>query len=199
MILAWTIAGLVTLFLAFFALLELAKRRFGMSSEITRRIAHIGSGLLCWLDYVLLEPTVFGVMILTGVLFIVVSYRFNLFTSVHNVRRQTHGEIYLAVGQLASWAISLPKPAIFVPSLLVITFADSFGGLMSDFFGKPRKMWRGSLVFFVTAVAVLQLCGVGIWATLIVAVITTIVERVSKRGSDNLTVPIAASTLLLLL
>ena len=135
-------------------------------------------------------------MILTGVVFIVVSYRYGLFTSVHNVHRKTHGEIYLAVGQLASWALSLPKPSMFVPSLLVVTFADSFAGLVSDLFAKPRKMWRGTLVFFATATTVLLLCGLPAWQALLVAVVTAAVERVSKRGSDNLTVPIAATLLL---
>ena len=194
-----TVLGLVTAFLSFFGLLEVAKRKFGMSPEITRRLAHIGSGLLCWLDYTLLSPGIFAFLILNGVIFIAVSYKFNLFTSVHNVRRKTHGEIYLAVGQLATWAVSLPNPSVFVPSLLVITFADAFAGLTSDLFKQQRKMWRGSAVFFVTAAAVLLLCGIGVWQTLLVAAATTVVERISRRGSDNLTVPVVCAGLLLLL
>lgn len=192
-------SSLALLFVAIFTMIELAKRKLGWSAEITRRLAHITSGLCALLNYFLVSHLTFIVLVLLSLALILLSWRFKIFTSIHNVKRKTYGEIFLALGILASFAISLGKPEIFIPSLLVIAFADSFAGLTSDFFKQPRKMIRGSLVFLITTFSILCFSQLPIAQVIAVSLVLTLVERYSPLGSDNLTVPTAAAALLLLL
>ncbi len=187
------------MFLIFMATVELLKRKFNLSAEITRRVIHIGSGFSALLDYLLVPgwPMVF--LISSSIVIIVLSYRKKFFSSVHNVKRPTFGEIYLPLGVLGAYFISLLEPAAFIPALLITTLADSFAGLVSDFFKQPRKMWRGSLVFFLVTTAILFATPLSWPLVLLVAIALTLIERYSPLGSDNLTVPAAAALLLVLL
>ena len=187
------------LFLGFIGGVEFFKRRFSLSPELTRRVVHIGAGVCTIIDFYYVPGWPFVVLISTSIAIIGFSYFKNFFTSVHNVTRHTYGEIFLPFGSLSAYFITLGEPTAFLPSLLIMTFADSLAGLTSDFFKQPRKMWRGSLVFFVVAAAILFLTSnMDVPLALLAAVILTAVERFSPRGSDNLTVPAVAALLLVL-
>jgi dolichol kinase len=81
-----------------------------------------------------------------------------------------------------------------------MTFADSFAGLTSDLLKKERKVFQGSIVFFVVAFLLLventHLPTGHIW---LAALVVTLVERFSPLGTDNATVPVATALLLLTL
>jgi dolichol kinase len=194
----FTALALIGLFLSIFILLEFAKRKLNWSPEVTRRLAHIGSGVCGLLDYLLVSETTFLILMLLGIPFILISYRRNIFSSVHNVNRKTFGEIFLAVGVVAAYLVSLAQPEVFIPSLMIITFADSLAGLVSDLYKKPRKMLRGSIVFFSVTITILLIFDYPVPGALAVALALTLIERFSPLGSDNLTVPTAAAVLLLL-
>jgi dolichol kinase len=188
------------LFLGFIGAVELIKRKFSISSEITRRVVHIGAGLCTIIDFYYVPGWPFVILITTSIGIIGFSYLKNFFTSVHNVTRHTYGEIFLPFGSLSAYFISLNEPTAFLPALLIMTFADSLAGLTSDFLKQPRKIWRGSLVFFVVALVILLITtrfelifAIGI------ALAVTAVERYSPKGSDNLTVPAVTALLVVLL
>lgn len=184
-------------FLIFVTLVEIAKRKLGWSSELTRRLVHIGAGMSALLDYLFVPGWLFLILSLGGGLIFAVSFRVNLITSVHSVTRRTYGELWLTAGVVGAYLISLAKPDIFIPSLLTVTFADSAAGLVSDLFKQPRKMWRGSIVFFAISFCIF-LSSQGLLLAATKALIVTAVERYSPLGSDNVTVTISAAALLLL-
>lgn len=190
--------ALIALFLSVFISLEFAKRNLNWSPELTRRLAHIGSGLCGLLDYLLVSETTFLILMLLGIPFILISYRRNIFSSVHNVKRKTYGEIFLAVGVVVAYLVSLAKPEVFIPSLMIITFADSLAGLVSDFYKQPRKMLRGSVMFFAVTLTILLIFGYPLGGAVAVALVLTAIEKFSPLGSDNLTVPTVSAALLLL-
>lgn len=195
----WLIAaGLIGLFLGSFTLLEFLKRKYQLSSEFTRRAAHVISGICGLLDYLLVSKELFIFLMALCIPFILISYRKNIFTSVHNVARKTYGEIFLAVGVLLAFLISLPEPDAFLPALLIITFSDSLAGLVSDFFKQTRKMIRGSLVFFAVTLVILISFSIAWSIAIPIALALTLVESYSPLGADNLTVPVAAAALLVL-
>lgn len=198
--LALRMLAMSALFLGFIGAVELVKRKFSISSEITRRVVHIGAGLCTIIDFYYVPGWPFVVLITTSIGIICYSYLKNFFTSVHNVTRHTYGEIFLPFGSLSAYFISLNEPTAFLPALLIMTFADSLAGLTSDFLKQPRKIWRGSLVFFVVALVILlfstkfdPIFAIGI------ALVVSAVERYSPKGSDNLTVPAASALLVVLL
>jgi dolichol kinase len=130
----------------------------------------------------------------------VVSQRLGWFSSIHEVKRRTYGEIFLPLGTLITYAISQGRPEIFVPSVFVMTFADSFAGLTSDMLKKERKVIQGSIVFFVIAFLLLiENTHLPLGHILLATIVVTLVERFSPLGSDNATVPVATALLLLTL
>lgn len=190
--------ALSTGYLLVMVALEAAKRKFGFSPEITRRIVHIWSGLYTILDFLLLPSFWFLILIVISLVGIALSHWFGWLTSVHRVKRRTFGEIFLPIGSLATWMICQGDPDIFIPSLLIMTFADSMAGITSDILKQPRKLWRGSLVFFAVAAIILGFSTpLELFKVLIAAATLTLVERFSPVGSDNATVPISAALLLL--
>jgi dolichol kinase len=185
------------LFGVVFAAIELIKRKFSFPTEIMRRVAHISSGLLVILDYLLLPELPFAIMItLGGVLFFVLS-RFKVFTSINNIERHTYGQYVLTFGYLGAYLISLNKPEIFLPSVLILTFADALAGLYGTLTKASARTIFGSVVFFVITLTILISTGTDILPALGIAAAVTLVERVTPLGFDNVSVPITSALLLL--
>jgi phytol kinase len=186
------------LFFGVFGLIEWAKRRFDLSPEYTRRVAHIVSGLLTILNYTFLSPIAFVAMVVAGGVAIVLTRMLKIGTAVHDVERRTYGDALLAFGYLSAYALSFPDGGVFITAVLIITFADAFAGLTGNLLKSTSKTRAGSAVFFVTTLVILQItCELPVAPAIGVALILTGIERVSPLGLDNVTVPIATSLLLL--
>ena len=192
--------GLSVGYLVVVLAIEILKRKRKVSSEITRRLIHIFSGVYTVLDYFLLPAAWLIALITLSLIVMAISQRYGWFSSIHDVKRRTYGEIFLPIGTLLTYAISQGRPEIFIPSIFIMTFADSFAGLTSDLLKKERKVFQGSIVFFVVAFLLLventHLPTGHIW---LAALVVTLVERFSPLGTDNATVPVATALLLLTL
>jgi phytol kinase len=192
--------GLSVGYLVVVLAIELLKRKRKVSSEITRRLIHIFSGLYTVLDYFLLPAAWFIALITLSLIVMAISQRYGWFSSIHDVKRRTYGEIFLPIGTLLTYAISQGRPEIFIPSIFIMTFADSFAGLTSDLLKKERKVFQGSIVFFVVAFLLLvENTALSLGHIWLAALVVTLVERFSPLGTDNATVPVATALLLLTL
>ena len=181
--------GFSLLFGLVFGSIELIKRKLGVPAEIMRRVA---------LDYLYLPPVVFVVLVASGGVTFFVLSRLKLLTAVNAVARRTIGQYLLTYGYLAAYFCSLPDLTVFIPSVLIVTFADSLAGLTGTLLKSPRKTWVGSSVFFVVALAlILATAAAPIWPAMAIAGALAVVERFSPLGFDNLTVPVASALLLL--
>lgn len=191
--------GLSVLFFAIFGGLEWCTRRFAWSPDYTRRAAHILSGGLVLLDYYLLSPVVFVVMVASSTVLIAISQRLRFSRAIHFVDRRTYGEVFLSLGFLAAFFID-SSPEVFLPSVLILTFADSFAGITTDILKKTRQTVAGSVVFLVVTIVILFFT-TSLPALFVVgaALALTVVERVSPWGSDNTTIPATAALLLTIL
>lgn len=186
-----------TLLVGSMILLELLVRRMRLSSELSRRVAHIGAGLFA----IYLAANVGFVTILVCALLLMglmtISYLKGLFSSVHSVERHTYGELYLPLGIFGAYLLASQSTQLFVTAILITTFADVAAGLVSDIRQLKRPTKIGSAVFFVVTVIILQVMGFLTPSGLGAAFVLTVCERISKHGSDNLTVPVAAVVVLL--
>ena len=192
--------GLSVGYLVVVLAIELLKRKRKVSSEITRRLIHIFSGIYTVLDYFLLPAAWFIALITLSLIVMAISQRYGWFSSIHDVKRRTYGEIFLPIGTLLTYAISQGRPEIFIPSIFIMTFADSFAGLTSDLLKKERKVFQGSIVFFVVAFLLLvENTALSLGHIWLAALVVTLVERFSPLGTDNATVPVATTLLLLTL
>lgn len=190
--------GYCLAFASLLVILELVVRKWRLSSDVSRRLAHIASGLFSLLMWSKFNPTVFYICGSALLLLISVSYIKRILTSVHNVARKTYGEQALPIGILLTYALAANRPAVFVPAILIMTLADSCAGIVGDLRQKQRPSRIGSLVFFGITVSILTMWGYTPLTTIAIAFVISAVERISPFGTDNATVPIATSVLLLL-
>lgn len=191
-------------------------RRLGVSSELTRKLAHVGSGVT-----MLVIPQVISVH--WTVLIISIGFaslllgtcQLGLLGGVHGVARGVGGVACypFAVWLLYVGAFELRDSAtLYLVPVLVLALADAAGALVGVRWGQRRYMAspahvrtvEGSAAFFATALAcvAIPLAVAGplplvavVASAVIVALLATMVEAVSTHGSDNLWVPLATMLL----
>ena len=184
---------------ASFALLEWLVRRRGIDSEATRRVAHVVAclfGLLVYFTFPL--PVVVIIAVLFAAAMLLSRWR-HVLTSIHSTRRRSLGEVYLPLGIAIPAVLGGGHDPLFVTSVLVLGFADVAAGVTGDLLRSPHKTWWGTLAFAVVAAIVVLACGWGLAIAAVVGVLVSLVERVSSRGTDNLSIPLATGVLLLVL
>lgn len=201
--------------LAIFCLLvvtEVLWRTDKLHVETSRKIVHMGTGIIIatWPFY--LSWTIIQLLSLALLAVIVVSYKLHIFQSIHAIKRLTIGEILYPVG-IGLCALLEPAPWVFSVAILHLTLADGLAALAGVKYGhKTRytlishgKSLVGSLTFFAVSFAIFTIAsfvvpenalphayGWFIWAALLL----TAVENVSWYGLDDVTVPIATIVLL---
>lgn len=184
---------------AVFLTLEFLVRRGLASPELTRRGAHVaacgyGIGI-----HSVLETWVFVVIAVSFVALMTASKVLRVLRSIHDTRRITWGEAYLPAGLAAAALISGDDGRAFVVSAVILGLGDPAAGLAGHVRGAMRKTHLGTAVFAVVALAVCLCARYGLVLSLVAAVTLAAVERVSGRGSDNLTIPMAAALMLVAL
>lgn len=193
--------GLVysTLFFFVLLILEYVTRRNNFNQELIRRIAHISSGLFGAIMGLILERHVFIVFVLVFLVIISISYVLKFFSSIHNVKRKTYGEIFLPLGILIAYLIADSSVTNYLASVLILAISDPLAGITID--KSNKKLAYGSLVFFVATLSILLVVFKfdQFVLMLAVALLVTFVEKVSSYGTDNLTIPLVSSLLLRLL
>ena len=201
--------SIATAILMLFAVAELWKRRNDVPTEWTRKLTHLGAGAVVmtfpWLissawTCVLLAGAFGGVLVIGKVT--------GLLSSVHDVERRTQGAFLYPLAVLGIYVLSEGDPLLFCVPLAIMAVADTGAALI----GKGAEGLRykvldgqrsleGSVTFFGIAFGIvaggLALAGRPGWpeallVCLVVAALTTCVEAVSVRGSDNVLIPYAA-------
>jgi len=195
------LAGLIfsVLFLFVLLLLEYITRRNNFNKELTRRIAHALSSLFGATMGLVLEPKVFIIFAFAFLIIISLSYGIKFFSSIHNVKRKTYGELFLPLGILIAYAIANGSTSSYLASVMILAISDPLAGIVGDI--TKRKHSYGSVVFFLSAFSVLLIIFKfeEFFLLIVIALVITIVERFSSYGTDNLTIPLASALLLRLL
>ncbi len=177
--------------------------------ELTRKVVHIGSGnviLLAWW-FNISQEVIVSAAIIAGAIAII-SYMIPILPSIESVGRKSFGTLFYAIsiGVLTAcfWQNS---PQYTVIGILIMAWGDGMAAIIGQRFGQHTyqigqitKSWEGSLAmavasFMVTELVLLFLEGITwqvLFVSLIIALISTILEAFSKFGIDNLTVPLSS-------
>ena len=206
--------GLLSLiFLILFALSEILYHFFKVKVEYSRKLSHIGTGIICILFPMLLKSH-WSVLILCGLfaVLLLLSIKFNLLKSINSIDRKSAGSVCYpaAVYFCFLFATLLDRGYLFyyLP-LIILAICDPLAALTGKkwplgpfvIFG-AKKTFLGSTIFFLGAILV----GIIIWGILYgfnsailqlpiviaIAFFTTLAEAISKDGYDNLTIPLSA-------
>ncbi len=199
---------LAVLMLALFGLVEVLDRSWRLDRERTRKLGHVGAGLIALLAPALFH-TPWPMLLLTasfaGIL--VASRRIGVLEPLHPAGRRGAGDLAYAAGLYAAFALAAGSSLAFQIAVLVLALADPAAAFAGRAIGRTRyralhttRSLEGSLAFLVVAflvtaplLATLGLAfGVVALRAITVAMATAIVEALSPGGLDNLTVPVAA-------
>lgn len=207
-------------FLALFGIAEWIYHTFKVKAEYTRKLVHCGTGFLTLLFPILLNNH-WLVLFLCGsfAYILILSLKYNLLKSINAIDRKSYGSIsyplavyisYLAYDWYKLEYNSFGNSYImFYLPVLILAICDPIAALTGKRWqygkykiGTETKTLIGSGMFFLSAfmlssvlLVVLNHSGTYPIATiisaLIVAFITTITEALSKKGLDNLFIPLS--------
>lgn len=212
----WTLLGL--LFAGICLLVGLAEiLRFWMNGprEVTRKIVHVLVGVMASTGTVWLETAL--PLALLGAVFTVantVAFRQGWFKSMHGDGRSIGTPLYplsFLVLVLFCW----PDRGVIVAAMLVLAFGDAGAAVVGGGVARPHryvlvadsKSLEGSVAMFVISGAVLLLVlhlfpfeapfETPVYLMVpVMAVLATAAEASSRRGSDNVSVPLVTAFML---
>ncbi len=210
-------------FSAFFILgtlltsVELIRRHFHWSGEITRKITHVGTGLLVFVSPLFLTSKMPAVIL--GTFFTVFDYlavRFHWLKGMHGTGRLTYGTAWypLAFTLLTFLCWESNKPALMT-AMLVLAVGDASAALIGTRFTHPHnynltgdnKSLEGSAGMLVVSFGVILISFYFLdrwefltwsWELALLTAFTgslvaTAAEAVSAKGSDNMTIPLGVA------
>ena len=207
------------LFLGLFSVAELLYHKFKVKVELTRKLVHVGTGVLTLLFPIMLN-SFWAVLFLCSSFFIILilTLKYNLLQSVNAIHRESVGSLAYPVSvSICFWAyLYFDKQYIFyyVP-ILILAFCDPIAALSGKKFpygkysiGTTKKTMLGSSMFFLSACVVyfcivlflhLEVNNELIIKGIVIAFLTTIAEAITGKGYDNVTIPLAALAALIFL
>jgi len=195
---------------------ELLRRWRGYSSGFTRKVIHIGVGMMTWaLVFMFTSPWPFIGMCLVFAVLLYLDYKFELVPSMASSDKSNKGTIYFplaaAVGVFVFWS----QPPLMVASLMPLTWGDGLAPVVGKAYGRRAyfvashmRTVEGSMGFFVfgllfTWLALTLMPGLpditpagAFLPALVITTCTTLIEAVSIKGIDNLTITAVAIVIL---
>ncbi len=217
--------GIAILFLIALSLLltfnEMVYRRLGLKGEITRKFAHF-TATLSTVTFPYLFEDHWYVLALAAIFFILllVSRNSTYLKSIHDIDRISAGSYLLPLSIYLTFLISnlLDDRLLFILPMMVLAICDPVAGVLGlnlqqynhkirIFKRKLQKTWLGSISFliscFIISIIALYFRFMSFepkvfWLALLVAVVGAIVEMISWKGLDNLTIPMSVMIVLII-
>ncbi len=196
---------------------ELLRRQRGYSTDFTRKVVHIGVGMISWLLPFLFTnvwPFIFACTV-----FVVINWldwRYGFFMAMASKDRNNLGTVYFPIAAGAVAFIFWEQPPLMVAALMPLTWGDGLAPVIGRLYGRHEyTVWghtrtlQGSAGFFVAGLLFTWLAlwlvpgspAIALSAAFLLAVLisllTSFTEAVSIWGLDNLT--ITAVTIIILL
>lgn len=209
--LAMSLSGILALLVT----TEILWRTNRIDVEVSRKIVHMGAGVIIAFWPLYISWTAIQLMSLVLLLVVLVSYKLNVFQSIHAVDRLTKGEILFPIG-IGICALLEPAPWIFTAAILHLALADGLAAIVGVKYGKKTrytllshgKSLIGSATFFAVSLVILTssmffishdttpaLLGWFVWSALAL----TLIENISWYGLDDVTVPVSVIIILTVL
>ncbi|MBN2523479.1 MAG: hypothetical protein JXB24_09390 [Bacteroidales bacterium] len=190
-----------------FCISEIVYYKLKPDAEYTRKFVHIACGLITIsfpLFFHSIRPVLILVLIFTLLLFLSKKYQF--LNSVNNIRRKSVGSILYPLAILVSFGSYLidGETIFFYLPLLMVFISDPIAAVAGNFYPilkysdcEESKTLGGSLAFFISSGLIAYFIvkidyGMDFHVfikIMIISLTATFIETVSRRGFDNITVP----------
>lgn len=211
--------GIIICFIYIFLMIGIAEglRRWrGYDSSFTRKVIHIGVGMMSWfVPFLFDSPWPFVAACGVFVVINLIDWRFGLIGSMQSKHRNNLGTVYFPLAAAVVALLFWDQPPLMVAALMPLTWGDGMAPVIGGAYG--RRFYRvhtstrtveGSVGFFVagfifTWLALWAMPGTpdispvgAIMPALVIMAVTTAIEAVSIWGLDNLAVTAAAVLIL---
>ncbi len=198
-------------FLALFAIAELLYRHFGVKAERTRKFIHITTGLLA-LGFPVFIEQFYAVVLLCAAFagILMLSRRYGLLPSIQGVKRKTYGGVLFPLAVVLSFAAYLyyDRTIYYYIPMVILSISDPLAAWAGHRLPMGRyrifnhwKSWGGTLAFALSAAIIVWIL---LWipeaveqdklwiCALVIGGTTAVIEAVSSRGIDNISIPATA-------
>ncbi len=210
------IVGIIVSYI-FIALIIVSAKFFEKAGkEATRKYIHIM--LSNWYFIAIFffkEPLWAAIVPFSFVIINYISYKKDLISVMERDKNDGLGTVYYAISLflIVIYTFGIIKsPGIGLTSILIMGYGDGFAAIIGKLIkskkykiGNTTKSLAGSLTMFLVSLIIVSIffymSSINLWylKAVIVAIIATIVEGISIKGTDNLTVPIGTCLLLSLI
>ena len=211
--------GIIICFAYVFAILGLAEglRRWrGYGSGFTRKVIHIGVGMMIWfVPFLFTSPWPFVIPCVAFMAINLIDWRYGLIGSMQSENRGNLGTVYFPFVAAVVVVLFWGRPPLMVAALMPLTWGDGLAPVIGARFGRrpyrihnSTRTLEGSAGFFVAGLAATWLAlwimpglpeispAAAVLPALVVMLAATLVEAVSIWGLDNLTVTATAVIIL---
>jgi len=197
---------------------DFARSILRWSPESSRKLVHLIVGTLVSACPFIFKSHIPPVVL--AFIFIIINalaLKTALFKGMHSTDRLSYGTVYFPIAFLVLALFWWEKPITLILSMLIMTFSDTIAAVIGERTTQPRQfqIWEdiksveGSLGMFLSSFMIIYI-GTDLFAWLFgaaffiplpiligasgfVAMIVTLSEAVSSKGSDNFSVPIMAA------
>ena len=203
------IIGLIVSYAYVFLIIGLAKLFEKKSKEVSRKFIHIMVGNWWIIAMIFFDNVIYAsIPPATFVLLNYLSYKKNIFSAMErdDNEEEGFGTVYFALSLLILSVITfgiLNKPELGLIPVLVMSYGDGLAAVIGQKI--PSKKYKikdteksvagSTTMFIISLIAIagyLFYTGSNLWIleALVMSAIATVIEAVSIKGLDNITVPI---------
>lgn len=206
---SYSVYSLIVLISIIFSINWLAKNGF-LNNQSARKLTHTITGIVACTFPLFLSSLQIVILSVIFVLFMTLA-KLGKMLVLNNVERTTWGEVYFPAGVGISAFLALPQNvnAYFV-GILCLTIADTIANIVGNLLplkvikiGNQKKSLGGLIACIIMTSIIFALffplLGSSWYLILLAAIIVGFVEVISIYGIDNLTVPVIATILSLML
>ncbi len=209
------IAGVLLVYIYVAILLIVTEKILDKWPEISRKFLHIMVGNVAFL--LPLFQTAWIMAFIAAGPFILFTFLMSPYTPIKSIKGRTSaaghgmGLVYYAITWTILAYLFFDNMVIIAIGILAMSYGDGFASIIGIRFGKKKydvfgdqKSYIGSLAMFIftfitTVVALLYygiaLSGYVVLVLLVIALIAAVVEGLTPKGLDNLSVPFVAAFL----
>ncbi|MEZ4515508.1 MAG: hypothetical protein R3C44_01265 [Chloroflexota bacterium] len=152
--------GVILCFVYIFAVIGLAeglRRMRGLDSGFTRKVIHIGVGMMSWfVPFLFTSPWPFVLACLTFAVLNFLDWRYGFFAAMASGSRNNLGTVYFPLAVAAATIIFWGQPPLLVAALMPLTWGDGIAPVIGAAYGKrtysvhtSTRTLEGSAGFFV--------------------------------------------------
>ena len=200
------VALFIILSSALLATVEILKRKSVVSNDLSRRLAHVGAGVINIAAPLFVSHVA---IIVVNVLFaglLLTSRNTDHFSSIQTTRRKTYGDVYFPLGIIVAAVVLLPDHVTaFQYGVAIMGISDALAGFAGERWGRKSisilnnpKTLTGAIVFYITSLVITFIFAPQMLLVIFVLpLVLTAVEFPLVYGLDNLVLPIVAGLLFL--